>query len=343
MAAGNKVTRSNVGAIMHKSLRFTIRSLLALAVLAVASATPGLAKDAAPTSSTSSTATAPAAPAAPAAAPTTTQPKSAPTNLAAANKGVAWLVSHQLANGGFGQGEESSQMGGAGGLAATANVADTAIAALALLRSGSTPKEGTHKDRVMKAVDYVLKEVEASDEKSIFVTQVRGTRVQSKLGQAIDTFMAIALLTELEGKMPNPEGEMRLDKALRKALNKVQKNQRPDGSFEQSGWAPVLSQGVAVKGLATASAQGYAVDDGVQAKAESYSRDQVKGDSGFTGKGAGSAGIGLYGGSANTMALQSTNENNERERKNVEKDAKEGKTEEQREKAKAKLKRFDDT
>ena len=47
-------------------------------------------------------------------------------------KGLEWLAAHQLDSGGWGQGEESQEMGGGAQLAATANVADTCIASLAL-------------------------------------------------------------------------------------------------------------------------------------------------------------------------------------------------------------------
>src|SRR5437868_6789946 len=56
-------------------------------------------------------------------------------------KGLDWLVEHQLPGGGWGEGEESPQMRGSGrneALRDTPNVADTCIAALALIRSGST-------------------------------------------------------------------------------------------------------------------------------------------------------------------------------------------------------------
>ena len=54
-----------------------------------------------------------AAPAPPAAASAPAKP--APdADKASVEKGLQWLATHQLADGGFGQGEESAQMGGAG-------------------------------------------------------------------------------------------------------------------------------------------------------------------------------------------------------------------------------------
>src|SRR3954447_3456859 len=64
-------------------------------------------------------------------------------------KGIDWLVEHQLSSGGWGEGEESPHMRGSGrneSLRDTPNVADTCIATLALMRSGSTPLRGPYKD-----------------------------------------------------------------------------------------------------------------------------------------------------------------------------------------------------
>src|SRR5205807_6315626 len=65
---------------------------------------------------------------------TAVDPKALSANV---RKGLGWLAEHQLASGGWGQGEESAQMGGGTALRDTPNVADTCIAALALIRSGS--------------------------------------------------------------------------------------------------------------------------------------------------------------------------------------------------------------
>ena len=111
-------------------------------------------------------------------------------------RGLDWLVEHQLPGGGWGQGEESLHMRGGGRAPATGkgvssgrdevkdtpNVADTCIAALALLRSGSTPREGPYRDAIVKAVRFVRSQVEESDPKSLSVSSVQGTRVQAKLG-----------------------------------------------------------------------------------------------------------------------------------------------------------------
>src|SRR5690606_14084660 len=69
------------------------------------------------------------------------------------SKGLEWLVAHQLPSGGWGQGDESAQMGhGMDGMRDVANVADTAMAVLALMRSGSTPAQGTHREPIRRGI-----------------------------------------------------------------------------------------------------------------------------------------------------------------------------------------------
>ncbi len=62
---------------------------------------------------------------------------------AGVKRGLEWLVEHQLPSGGWGQGEESAAMGGGAAMKDVPSVADTCLAALALVRSGSTPAKGT--------------------------------------------------------------------------------------------------------------------------------------------------------------------------------------------------------
>ena len=186
-------------------------------------------------------------------------------------KGLDWLVEHQLPGGGWGQGEESPQMRGnregTDPLRDTPDVADTCIAALALLRSGSTPREGLYRDAIVKAVGYVRSQVEASDSESMSVSRVQGTRVQQKLGPNIDTFLASMLLAEVKGRMPGEKEEKAVDLALHKVLGKIERHQKQDGSFEGQGWAPILAQSMAGKGINRARQAGARVSDVTLARA----------------------------------------------------------------------------
>lgn len=188
---------------------------------------------------------------------------------ARAKKGLDWLVEHQLPSGAWGQGEESAQMGGGGELKDKPSVADTCIAALALIRSGSTPREGLYRGAIVKAVRFVRAQVEAADAQSLSVTSAQGTRVQQKLGPQIDTFLASMLLAEVKGRMPDDEADRGVDLALAKVLDKIQRHQKADGSFEGQGWAPILAQAMCGKGLNRARQAGAAVPLMALARAES--------------------------------------------------------------------------
>jgi hypothetical protein len=185
------------------------------------------------------------------------------------NRGLVWLVEHQLRGGGWSQGEESPQMRGSGGEAFLdkPDVADTCIAALALVRAGNTPREGPYKDALARAVRFVRGEIEASDAKSLAVTAIQGTRVQIKLGPNIDTFLASLLLAEVKGRMPDAAENSAVDLALNKVLDKMKRHQKADGSWDnQRGWAPILAESIGGKGLNRASQNGAVVADGVLAK-----------------------------------------------------------------------------
>jgi hypothetical protein len=257
----------------------------------------------------------------------------------ATRKGLSWLIEAQLSSGGWSQGEESRQMGGH--MSNFANVADSSMAALALLRSGSTPSSGPYAANLRRALEYVLGEVESSDNDSIFVTKVRGTRVQGKLGQAVDTFMSLTLLSEAAGRMPTAAQNARVQRATEKILQKMKRNQRQDGSFETSGWAPVLSQAMAAKGMNRAAQNGVAVDETLRARTESYAKDQMDAKGNF--KGAGSAGVGLYSASANAAALQESASTNAAREIQVRRMAVAAPTTAQRQDAQLTLRRYEDT
>ena len=187
------------------------------------------------------------------------------------SKGLAWLAEHQNSDGGWGQGEEAAGMRGGGQsdtLRDKSNVADTCIAALALIRSGSTPKAGTYRDAVAKAVRFVEGSVEASDSQTISVTTVQGTRVQGKLGPNIDTFLASLLLAEVKGSMGDPAEDRRALSALDKVIGKIQRHQKADGSFEGGGWAPVLAEAICGKGINRARQNGANVPQEILANSE---------------------------------------------------------------------------
>src|SRR2546423_8367102 len=97
---------------------------------------------------------APAAAVAPAAPAPTTRPAAKPISEQV-KKGLKWLTESQLENGAWGQGEESANMGGEGGLKAKPNVADTCMTVMAFIRSGNTACQGEYKQNVNKAIGFI--------------------------------------------------------------------------------------------------------------------------------------------------------------------------------------------
>jgi hypothetical protein len=256
-------------------------------------------------------------------------------------KGLRWLIQHQHKNGGWSQGEESKHMGrGMDPLRDKPNVADTCAAALALIRSGSTPSKGPYAKNILAAVEYVCSEVQESDANSLYVTKTRGTRLQMKLGTYIDTFLASMLFAEVTGKMPHKQSEKMVSEAFNKVMDKIERNQRPDGTFGGSGWANTLSLSMASKGLNRAAQSGYQVSEQVRARAESYAQRQFDKSSGrFSAEG--SAGVELYAGAANLGTMQDSDNTNAGRRKDIQRKLAEAKTQAEREEAQRMLQRFD--
>ncbi len=246
---------------------------------------------------------------------TAVDPKPLSQNVA---RGLAWLVEHEHGNGGWAQGEESKQMGRSmDKVRDKPNVGDTCMAVLAFMRSGSTPTKGRYAKNIRDGLDFVCKEIGASDEKSLHVTSVRGTRLQAKLGTFIDTFLLSMLLAEAKDRMPDEEGNAKIFAALDKVMDKIEKNQRPDGTFGGTGWANTLSLSMASKGMNRASQAGVVVSDAVLAQAEAEGQSNFDVAAGSFSKG-GSAGVDLYASAANLSKMQDSDNTNVQKRAELE-------------------------
>src|SRR5262249_4431880 len=146
-------------------------------------------------------------------------------------KALAYLVSQQHEDGGWGQGggwRNASQGGRVEGAEVQdpSDVGNTAIAALALIRAGNTPQQGEYAKQVAKAAEFIAKKVDKVEQDSPYVTDILGTQLQSKIGQYVDTFLAALVLSELKGKMPEEASEKRLAAALDRTLAKIEKHQK---------------------------------------------------------------------------------------------------------------------
>src|SRR5262245_61739874 len=224
----------------------------------------------------------------------------------AVTKGLAYLVKQQHADSGWGQGGGWRTVEGGGRIEGREvkdppDVGNTCIATLALIRAGNTPKEGLYTKEVTKAVEFICGHVAKSDDKSLLVTNIKGTQLQTKIGPYVDTFLTSIVLAELKDKMADEKSEAILMAALTKTISKIEKNLQADGTFAGNhGWASVLSQGLAGKGLSRAAQNGVKVDG----KALDRIKDQVTmnfgkpvgGSGGFGGGGGFGGALGVGGG-----------------------------------------------
>ncbi|MCH8241831.1 MAG: hypothetical protein IH897_04365 [Planctomycetes bacterium] len=224
--------------------------------------------------------------------------------------GLDWLVQTQDKSGGWGQGEESQGMGHSmDQIKDVPNVADTSSATLAMLRAGSTPRNGAYSESIRRAIYFVCGEIENSDYESLYVTNVRGTRLQAKLGTYIDTFLAAALLAEVRDTMPDEADRERVVSALDKVMNKMENNQRQDGSWGNQGWAPALAESLASKAINRAFQAGADVDEVVRVRAERYARDRFDNQT-YNFSTDGSADIALYAVAASVSGMQDSDNTN---------------------------------
>ena len=209
-------------------------------------------------------------------------------------KGLDYLVEQQHPDGGWGQGG-GWRTGGQGRVEGSnvedpSDVADTCMATLALLRANHTPRDGVYARNVVRAVEFICSHIEKADKNSIYVTSVRDTQVQSKIGPYADTFLASVVLAEVKGKMPGTDSEKRLVAALEKTIRKIEKNQAADGTFVgNEGWAPVFSQGLASKALNRAKQAGVMVSPTALANADKQALASLDMRAGTFRAGAGGA------------------------------------------------------
>src|SRR5215813_1080384 len=207
----------------------------------------------------------------------------------AIEKGAKWLASVQGADGGWGQdGGAASYVRQNERLESQGNdVANTAVAALALLRAGDR-----YRPNVERAVDFILKKVETSPNDGLSITDVNQTQIQRKLGPFIDTFLASMLLARVDGTIAGAD-KARLQKGLEKCVAKIERNQMSDGSWNiAGGWAPVLGTSLASQSLYLASKRGVKVNEEVLARADDYTVKSQQGAGSVAGV-AGGVGAGV--------------------------------------------------
>lgn len=210
----------------------------------------------------------------PVVAPTPRKPIKPKELSDAVKRGLDYLAGLQNEDGGFGQGggwrlnKDGGQRIDEAAAKDRSDVGNTCMAALAFIRAGNTPKTGSYSKQLVKAIEFVESNVESADKDSLYVTPVRDTQLQHKIGHYVDTFLTALVLSELKGQMADTKSEERLSAALNKTIGKIETHQKADGTFTgNAGWASVLSQGLCSKALSRASQKGVAL------KPETIKRD----------------------------------------------------------------------
>lgn len=208
-------------------------------------------------------------------------------------KGLQFLVAAQGKNGGYGQ-DGRDPRAAVGMESQGYDVANSAMVALALLRAGTSPTNGIYTDALLSTVNFILNHIEKAPQEGLSITDINGTQIQRKLGPYVDIFLSAMLLSELNGRMPDEQGEARVKKALEKCVAKIEANQQADGSWNQGGWAPVISTSLASRSLDAARKRGIDVDGEVMDNADGYARDQFDEKTGNFKVGEADAGVSLY-------------------------------------------------
>lgn len=215
------------------------------------------------------------------------------------SSGLKWLLQAQGADGGWGAGTHARQ-----DITDPSQVqhdpASSAMATMALLRTGQRPEGTQYSKALNKAIEFLLISVEQSPDDDLNITKLTGTQPQIKLGQNIDVILTSQCLTNVMHRLSNTEPMyIRIKNAVQKCVNKIQSAQDITGATQGGGWAPVLQSAFAVNALELADANFVAVDSVKLKSARNYQKKNFADGSAST---VDAAGVLLYSVSGNARA-----------------------------------------
>ena len=206
--------------------------------------------------------------------------------------GIAWLADAQSPNGGYGAGSHSAQ-NVLDPHAVKADPATTAMVAMALLRSENTFKKGPYAENLKKATNFLMESVENTSAENPYITDVRGTQIQTKLGQNIDAVLAAQFFSNLLDRKLKGVDKKRLERCLDICVSKIQNGTDAQGKQGGAGWAGVLQSGLANSALESAQAVGADVDEKVLNRSRDYQKSNYDDETGNVSTEDG-AGVMLY-------------------------------------------------
>jgi hypothetical protein len=197
--------------------------------------------------------------------------KTAEKFQATISKGELWLVEAQNTDGGWGAGSQSKQKE-RNPHAVSSDPATTAMSAMALYRCGYTMESGKNKETLEKAVLFLLSEIDKNSN-SEFITSIRGTQIQGKLGQHIDAILTLQFFNQLLPTLKNEAMKERVKNAIQVCVDKIEKSMDGSGKVGGSGWAGVLQSSFANSSLEMAAKNdGIKVDQVKIQKARDYQK-----------------------------------------------------------------------
>lgn len=219
--------------------------------------------------------------------------------LRAEERALDWLVRAQAESGGYGAGSHARQ-DIRDPHAVPTDPATTAMVGMAILRMGSTLDKGRYAPQLRRLTDHLLQQVEQAGPQATYITNLRGTQIQAKLGQHIDVALTTQYLSNLSARLDQQDPrKARVAKALNTCAAIIQRAQNADGSMQGDGWAGVLQSSFAASALESAKAQGAGVDDEALQRARDYGKGNFDANKGSVATDR-AAGITLYAVSGST-------------------------------------------
>jgi hypothetical protein len=204
-------------------------------------------------------------------------------------KAIEWIAAAQAPDGGWGSGSHSAQ-DIRDPHAVSTDPASTSLVSMSLLRNDNSLEKGKYAEALKKGTEYLLKAVENCPSNQLQITTLTNTQPQVKLGRNIDVILTAQFFTNiLRYDIKDENLKKRIEKALDKCIDKIQKTQSNNGAWQDGGWAPVLQSALANNALESADDIGRSVDSNKLNRSREYQKLNFNTDtkSAVTGDAAG--------------------------------------------------------
>ena len=207
----------------------------------------------------------------------------------AVKKGIEWIAAAQAPDGGWGAGSHAEQ-NIRDPHAVSTDPASTSLVTMSLLRNDNSVEKGKYAEALRKGTEYLLRAVENCPANQVQITTLSNTQPQVKLGRNIDVILTAQFFTNiLRYEIKDEQLKKRIEKALDKCIDKIQKTQSNNGAWQDGGWAPVLQSALANNALESADDIGRNVDSNKLRRSREYQKLNFNADtkSAVTGDAAG--------------------------------------------------------